>query len=392
MLGELVFACRELFDWDEGQVFELLSGTSTASTEPGHRLAVLAELARDRPEVRDLLDEPRGGVSRLAQVDPEFATAFDDYLDEFGGRAIRYEVIDPTFGERPELVLQLVRDQLVRGFDPAVVAARVGEQRAIALAEARATLAERNPGERTRFERLLERAERCYPLREDNEVLTQNIPLGLARRVLLEVGTRLAASGTVEQRDDVFLLTLTEARTALRERSDLRVLVSTRQSERDSARAHPGPTSYGDPPPEADLSGLPPAARMVHEATGWLIDRIMAPTATALRQTGTAVEGIPASRGRYTGPARIVMQESELDTLEPGDVLICPATSPAWSMVFPTLGALVTDTGGILSHPAIIAREFGIPAVVATGNSTALFTNGQLVTVDGQTGRVEAAS
>jgi pyruvate,water dikinase len=85
------------------------------------------------------------------------------------------------------------------------------------------------------------------------------------------------------------------------------------------------------------------------------------------------------------------MREADLDKVQPGDVLVCPATSPAWSVVFPTLAALVTDTGGILSHAAIIAREFAIPTVVATGNATELFTDGQTVTVDGDTGRVAAA-
>jgi pyruvate,water dikinase len=76
--------------------------------------------------------------------------------------------------------------------------------------------------------------------------------------------------------------------------------------------------------------------------------------------------------------------------VQPGDVLVCPATSPAWSPVFASIGALVTDTGGILSHAAIIAREFAIPTVVATGNATELFSDGQPITVDGDAGQVGA--
>ena len=81
--------------------------------------------------------------------------------------------------------------------------------------------------------------------------------------------------------------------------------------------------------------------------------------------------------------------ESEFGRLRSGDVLVCPITSPAWSVLFPTVGALVTDTGGLLSHPAIIAREYAVPAVVATGNATTLLRDGQTVTVDGAAGRVE---
>jgi pyruvate,water dikinase len=83
------------------------------------------------------------------------------------------------------------------------------------------------------------------------------------------------------------------------------------------------------------------------------------------------------------------MDESEFGKLRPGDVLVCPVTSPVWSVLFPSVGALVTDTGGLLSHPAIIAREYAVPAVVATGNATALLGDDQVVTVDGGAGRIE---
>lgn len=86
------------------------------------------------------------------------------------------------------------------------------------------------------------------------------------------------------------------------------------------------------------------------------------------------------------------MDESEFGKLQAGDVLVCPITSPVWSMLFPSIGALVTDTGGILSHPAIIAREYRVPAVVATGNATRLLEDGQTVTVDGSTGVIEISA
>jgi pyruvate,water dikinase len=85
------------------------------------------------------------------------------------------------------------------------------------------------------------------------------------------------------------------------------------------------------------------------------------------------------------------MDETEFDKIQPGDVLVCPITSPVWSILFPSVGALVTDTGGILSHPAIISREYGIPAVVATGKATSTLKDGQLLTVDGSTGLVTPA-
>ena len=82
------------------------------------------------------------------------------------------------------------------------------------------------------------------------------------------------------------------------------------------------------------------------------------------------------------------MSEAEFGKLQPGDVLVCPITSPVWSVLFPSIGALITDAGGILSHPAIIAREYRVPAVVAAGDATRLLHDGQLVTVDGSAGLV----
>ena len=96
----------------------------------------------------------------------------------------------------------------------------------------------------------------------------------------------------------------------------------------------------------------------------------------------------PLPSGTYRGPARIIRTESEYGKLRAGDVLVCLTTSPVWSVLFPNVGALVTNAGGALSHAAIIAREFGIPAVVGTGNATELVRDGQILVVDGAAGTV----
>ena len=100
------------------------------------------------------------------------------------------------------------------------------------------------------------------------------------------------------------------------------------------------------------------------------------------------VKGLPAGAGRYQGRVRVVRSASDLHTLRQGEVLVCPITTPAWSVYFSRAAALVTDAGSVLSHAAIIAREHGVPAVVATGNATETLRDGMLVTVDGSTGEV----
>jgi pyruvate,water dikinase len=82
------------------------------------------------------------------------------------------------------------------------------------------------------------------------------------------------------------------------------------------------------------------------------------------------------------------MDETEFSKLRSGDVLVCPTTQPPWSILFPYVGALVTNSGGILSHPAIVAREYQVPAIVATRNATNILQDGQIVTVNGDTGTV----
>jgi len=300
---------------------------------------------------------------------------------------LRYEVAEPNLDARPDIVLGLVADQLAAEFDPHRTSASLAARRERAAAGARATLT--SEWQRARFDRALARAAAAYPVREDNEYFTVSAPLALVRRAALEIGRRLANRGQLGRRDDVFQLGPDETRAALRDRAARHDLVTHAKGERAWVLAHPGPSSYGDDPgaPPA-FTSLPPEARLANEGFLWAIDQIFGPATREGIGTDGAVSGVPASPGSYTGQVRVIRHEAQFDRLRAGDVLVCPVTSPVWSVLFPSIGALVTDTGGMLSHPAIIAREYGIPAVVATGNGTSALHDGQLVTVDGTAGIV----
>jgi pyruvate,water dikinase len=395
MLADLAFTCRDLLGWDDAQALALLAGLSTASSEPADVLAGLTATAADRPTVRRFIEDGETDVSLLWDIDPEFAARFCAYQEQFGFRSIRYEVADPSMLETPDRTLRLIADQLRSGYDPAARAAAVAERREAVRAEARAQLAGHSEADRARFERALDRAHRWYPAREDYAPMTFSEQVALIRRVALDMGRRLAESSLIDDPDDVFWLEGEEAGLALAGRaggtaSDCRDLVRRRRAERAWVEAHPGPDSYGESHPLPGLDELPPEARFVTEALIWLFERaghyVNSPR---LQPEGRRLTGIPGSDGTYTGPARVLMGEADFGKLEPGDVLVCPITSPAWSVLFPNVGALVTDAGSVLSHSAIIAREFAIPAVVATGNATSLLRDGQLLTVDGTTGSVE---
>ena len=222
ILGEHVFACRELLGWDEDRAFGLLNGLSAKSTEPSRRLADLARLAKGRPAVRRILENPdERSVARLAAVDPEYSGALRGYMRDYGCRALRYEIGDPTVAESPVLVLKLIQAQLVRGYDPDADASALERKRASAVDQARAALSQRSVQERERFERALGQAEQAYPVREDNEFFTFSAPLGLVRYAALEIGRRLAERGQIGDRDDVFFLGMDEARSALGDAGDL---------------------------------------------------------------------------------------------------------------------------------------------------------------------------
>ncbi len=390
-LYELVIACRDLLAWDEGRVLQLVSGLSSKTTEPARRLGELARLAKERPAMTSLLerlDDSAGEtISRLPQIDPEFASALAAYKKEYGICALNPELADPTLAETPMTILGLIRDQMRRDYDSAAEATRLEEQRQSARAEALANLDE---VDRARFERALDRAARAYPIREENEFFTISVPMALQRYCALEMGRRLVEKGLIQQVDDIFFLEMEEARAALGSIDDRRALVNRRRSERAWVEAHPGPNTYGQPPAPPIIDALPPEVRFAKSAVAWQIETMIAPVMSGRTQAkGAALTGVPASQGIYQGRVRIVRDESEFGKIRAGDVLVCPTTSPVWSVLFSSIGALVTNYGGILSHPAIIAREFHIPAVVATGNATELLQDGQIVKVDGTRGTVE---
>jgi pyruvate,water dikinase len=230
----------------------------------------------------------------------------------------------------------------------------------------------------------------AYPIREDNIVWTDNVPSAILHYAGMECGRRLAARGRLAKGADAMFLTIEELRDALQGNldGDLRATVARRRAERAWVSAHPGPASYGpDPGPPPNLSPLPPGLRYIMGVLMWFMDLTL--SAERVAASEGELPGVSGSPGRHTGTVRVIKDESEFGRLGPGDVLVCPITSPAWSVLFSQAGAVVTDGGGVLAHAAVIAREYGIPAVLATGNGTTQLRDGEVVTVDGTRGIVE---
>ncbi len=368
VIGRFALDAEELLGWDDAKTVAALGGLSPMTNAPARRLA----------EIRTLPEDARHD-------------AIESYLGELGCRLTGGDVIDPTLGEVPGLIEQILDAQHRIDYDPAAVAERVTATRTAILSEARHALAAR-PGDLARFERSLAAAERIYPNREDNVNLAVLSPLAIARLALLDAGRRLVGRDAVDRADDVMFLTWEEMLTSLRGRVEHRHTVSRRRGERAWAYAHPGPESYGPAfagPP--DLRALPIEVRQLVAETDWTLTHLghRSVELTAPAADAGSLPGLGTSPGVYEGPARVIRGEADFGKLEPGDVLVCETTTPSWSPLFSLIGALVTDIGALMTHPSIIAREFGIPAVVNTRRATSTLEDGQLVRVDGGRGIVE---
>lgn len=385
--------------WSTSEVLSLLDGLSDTSSAPTRDLQAAAATIAARPDARrivaDWAGEPLGVLLRsLEEVGATDAvTAITSHLDRFGCRVTAFDPGRPTIDERPGLVLGVLRDLVTEGTGPEELVDGLARRRADA--EARMDAAAEARGltgpQRQQLREALAGARRVWPVREDNLAYTDAMPAGLVRRAMLEVGRRLVRSGVLRHADDSCWLELDEVHALLRggdlagaEPPAERVL--RRRAERAWVQAHPGPETLGAPPEDPpDLRALPAAVRQTTGAILWAIEQEHRHHAD---EDPHGISGTPASPGRYTGPVRIVRSDRDFGSIRPGDVLVCPITTPAWSLNFSRIGALVTDAGGALSHAAIVAREHGIPAVVATGRATTDLRDGQLVTVDGTAGTV----
>ncbi|WP_169514513.1 PEP/pyruvate-binding domain-containing protein [Actinokineospora enzanensis] len=397
LVGDLGVRCRDELGWTTQDTLLLLTGIPGKTSEPGIRIRELATLVADSEDLTALLSEVDGMESAarvlgtLASDYPDFAERFERYRRDYAHRGLGNELAEPTMAEQPALLLGLIRDQVLGGTDiepdPSAGERVSAEERAVAGLD----------GDIEGFRRMVRHAQRAYPVRDDS-VFHSSTGWALLRYALLETGRRLVARGQLDEPADVFLLTWREALDAVDSRADARDAVKRRAEEHEWAARHPGPASYGERPAfqvqgGADdfLSALPAEAAHSLQVAMW---GFAAASDTKREQADghTGPVGLGASPGRYTGPARIVLSEQEFGKVRPGDVLVCPLTTAQWSVLFTTIGALVTDLGGLLSHPAIIARECRIPAVVAAGDATRQLRDGQLVTVDGTTGRIEIAA
>jgi len=337
----------------------LLEGYWNASLEANAALWDVAQLAKDEPRLRAVIEsgEPGSLRERLAAVEgaAPLLAALEGWLDRYGGRAGDYgELIEPTWREDPAPVAVLLRGYLDRE-DPRAAMPRAAARRQAAAAQIEARL---DAADRPEFAALVAGVAPYIAVKESrNSVMT--VSRGALRQPALAVGRKLLAAGAIDALEDVFFLDFEEIE-ALDHGpiAGLRQLIADRRAEYAFWRNVVPPVAIGEPS-----------------------------RAAAAADEGS-IKGLGASKGRAQGRARLILSLADADRLQPGDVLVTTSTTSAWTPLFLNAAAVVTDSGGILSHCAVVARELALPAVVGTLTATRLIPDGALIDVDGTSGQV----
>ena len=366
---------KELVGGTELEALRLVQGYGNKSMEAGEALWKVSELAKAIPAVRDaiLVDNIDAGIlDDLASI-PEamsFLAAFEAYLDEFGWRS-GISFSEPTWAEAPDTPLALIRAYMqTKGYDPVEEQRRLVEERDAVYEE---TMSQLDIESRKRLDDIVDAARSVTRLMEDHNYWMDQRLLTVPRRLVLAAARHLVGKGELEDEADVFYLHGQELVDALRsDISGVRDIALERKEEFERWRTVSPPRNIGAPIPSGDQG------RVMDEA----------PEPGMARTQNNELRGNGSSAGVARGPVRIVPSLDDAHRLRPGDVLVTVATLPPWTPLFAIASAVITETGGILSHTAITAREYKLPAVLAVAGATRLLKDGQLVEVDGAAGTV----
>jgi pyruvate,water dikinase len=378
---------RAVMEKHRGQVDEQLLGRLQNSASDRNWDSIEA-LWRMKNEVRDDAElraafEPES-VADIAHAlgatdrGRRFVTErVEPYQREFGWHAVwSHEFIFPTVREQMEPVLELVRGYLATDYDfpTAIEAMRLdieGASREILDGLSGEALEEMRAANAVNL--------RMAPLTPDHHFYIDQGANARVRLVLMAVGRKLVAAGRLDRPDDVMFLRYNELRGLIGSANAIpaRELVTTRRAEREAAKALQ---------PRDWVGTVTPSQLAFPYLVNWgYPDRFYQRQSEDER----IITGIGGSPGIVEGIARVVRTVDDFDEVRDGDILVCQMTNPAWVVLFTKIGGLVTDTGGTTSHPAVLAREFGIPAVIGTSVATQRIATGDRVRVDGTNGVVE---
>jgi pyruvate,water dikinase len=365
------------------ELLGLMRGSASVSAGGSDELERLITTIDQDSAARELLqsseDDAGQALEALRTLGGEAGSAVAGYLDLVGYRPLDgFDISEPSALELPDVLIRAIR------------VAVTGRDAGTAEVEDRtADVRNRVPEEhRSEFDELLGEARLTYRLRDERGIYSDIWASGLMRRAVLAGGRRLQSSGRIHAAvhlvdagfEEMCSLVSGSGGPSADE-------LAARLAYRAAHSAKDAPAVMGPPaPPPPDPSGLPPTMARLMLATGIALGSVFG--SSEAQHDEDLLRGLAASRGVYEGPARRVSGPSEFDRIVQGDVLVTEATTEAFNILLPLLGAIVTDNGGLLSHSAIVAREYGIPGVVGTRDATERIADGTRVRVDGNVGEV----
>ncbi|MEW6775419.1 MAG: PEP/pyruvate-binding domain-containing protein [Bdellovibrionota bacterium] len=372
---------RVLREWagdDSGEAYRAaiggLSGTKTA--EIGRDVWRLSQAARQE---KKLAESIRKGIP-LKELHKKFKASafwpvFEVFLSRHGHRAASREISQPRWREMPEAVLGFVAAQLQGAPPDPAEAEGAAAGRARKAREEALRKAGRGAGGffRRRFLSFLFEQTETYTRYRENQRYYLDYLLFHVRLLVLELGRRLVEKGVLGTPEEVFFLESEELWPLLEQRGSFALVRKKIEERRQDYLLWKNrlPATYLFDNIEVELD-TPSNGASQEEASA-----------------GGVVRGLPSSGGRSKGVARVVLSLSALGTVRPGDILVTSNTDPGWTTVFPLLAGLVTETGGTLSHGALLAREYGIPAVTGVRGATSQFKTGDVVEIDGHAGTLK---
>jgi pyruvate,water dikinase len=372
-------------DWTglpPSELLGLMRGSAEVSAGGSDEMERLKRAFSQDPAAREVLasdGDPAQVLDRLRSLGGEAGAAVSGYLDLVGNRLIDgFDIAEPTALELPDALLRAIRITVSGEAQAASdVEARIAEVRAQVPAAHQAE-----------FDELLGEARLMYRLRDERGVFSDIWASGIMRRAALAAGRRVASRGRISTPQHMLDASLDEmcalvAGTGGPSADEL----ARRATYRATHSAKDVPPHLGPPaPPPPDLAALPPAVGRLMRATFIALGHLFG--SSQAQHEEKVLYGLAASKGVYEGPARRVSGPSEFGRIAKGDVLVTESTSEAFNILLPLLGGIVTDMGGLLSHAAIVAREYGIPGVVGTREATERIADGVRVRVDGDAGEV----
>ena len=377
------FYNQEIQPADRNEGWQLLQGYPTKSVEAGAGLWQLSRTVKSSPSLTKVFEEldPQAilGALERSEEGRAFLKEFRTYLEQYGWRSDGiYEVGDATWREDPAIPLNTIQGYMRLGEeqDPRLTLQRASARREELTRNARQKLAG-DPAKLARFDELMEASKYNTRVTEDHSFWIDQMGIAAFRDFCLQVGERLVAGGVLAQPHDVFFLYVDEFRDALKTGTSRRDLVRERRAQLEAASRIVPPFHLGEPTPaNADPFFIA------------IVDKMLGLLPVEPSSDPSIITGVAASPGSVQGTAKVVRSLVEASKLQKGDIMVCEMTVPTWVPLFATVSAVVADSGGILSHCAIVAREFGLPAVVGTREGTATIRDGMTITVDGTKGLV----